>query len=48
MMVGDDVVITVVDFRGKDKVRLSIKAPPHVPVHRKEIYEAIKKEEVDG
>ena len=45
IMVGDDVEITVLDFKGKEKVRLSIKAPPHVPVHRKEVYEAIKKME---
>jgi carbon storage regulator len=41
IMVGDEVVITVVDVRG-DKVRLGIEAPAHVPVHRQEIYDAIK------
>ncbi len=43
IMIGDDVEITVVDIRG-DKVRLGIKAPPHIPVHRKEVYEAIQQE----
>lgn len=43
IMIGDDVVITVVDIRG-DKVRLGIEAPAEVPVHRQEIYEAIKRE----
>lgn len=43
IMIGDDVVITVVDIRG-DKVRLGIDAPQHVPVHRQEVYEAIKRE----
>jgi carbon storage regulator len=43
IMIGDDVEITVVDIRG-EKVRLGINAPPHVPVHRKEVYEAIKRE----
>jgi carbon storage regulator len=43
IMIGDDIVITVVDIRG-DKVRLGIQAPTNVPVHREEIYEAIKKE----
>ena len=43
IMIGDDVEITVVSIRG-DKVRIGIKAPPHIPVHRKEIYEAIKRE----
>jgi carbon storage regulator len=41
--IGDNVVITIVDIRG-DKVRLGIEAPGEVPVHRKEVYEAIKKE----
>ena len=43
IMIGDDIEITVVDIRG-DKVRLGITAPKHVPVHRKEVYEAIKRE----
>ena len=43
IMIGDDIEITVVDIRG-DKVRLGINAPGSVPVHRKEVYEAIKKE----
>ncbi|MBK8270194.1 MAG: carbon storage regulator CsrA [Planctomycetes bacterium] len=41
--IGDDVEITVVDIRG-DKVRLGITAPKHIPVHRKEVHEAIKRE----
>lgn len=43
IMIGDDIEITVVDIRG-DKVRLGIAAPASVPVHRKEVYEAIKRE----
>jgi len=43
IMIGDDIEITVVDIRG-DKIRLGINAPPHVPVHRKEVYEAMKRE----
>lgn len=43
IIIGDDIEITVVDIRG-EKVRLGITAPPHVPVHRKEVYEAIKRE----
>jgi carbon storage regulator len=42
-MIGDDVEITIVDVRG-DKVRLGINAPRSIPVHRKEIYEAIQRE----
>lgn len=43
IMIGDNIVITVVDIRG-DKVRLGIDAPTEIPVHRHEIYEAIKRE----
>jgi len=43
IMIGDDVVITVVDIRG-DKVRLGIDAPGEIPVHRREVYEAIQRE----
>ncbi len=43
IMIGDDVIITIVDIRG-DKVRLGIEAPNDVPVHRQEVYEAIKRE----
>jgi carbon storage regulator len=43
IMIGDDIELTVVDIRG-DKVRIGIKAPSHVAVHRKEIYDAIKRE----
>jgi carbon storage regulator len=42
-MIGDHIVLTVVDIRG-DKVRLGISAPSDVSVHRREIYEAIKRE----
>jgi carbon storage regulator len=43
IMVGDDIVITVVDIRG-DKVRLGIQAPSNIAVHRREVYEAIQQE----
>ena len=43
IMIGDNVMITIVDIRG-DKVRLGIDAPQEVPVHRQEVYEAIKRE----
>ena len=43
VMIGDDIEVTVVDVRG-DKVRLGINAPKHVAVHRKEVYEAIRRE----
>lgn len=42
-MIGDDILVTVVDLRG-NKVRLGITAPKDVPVHRKEVYDAIRRE----
>ena len=42
-MIGDDVEIIIVDVRG-DKVRLGITAPKEIPVHRREIYDAIQRE----
>lgn len=43
IMIGDNIEITVVDIRG-DKVRLGITAPIEIPVHRKEVYDAIQRE----
>jgi len=43
IMIGDEVEMTIVDIRG-DKVRVGIKAPSHVAVHRKEVYDAIRSE----
>jgi len=43
IMIGDDVEITIVDVRG-DKGRLGITAPREIPVHRREVYEAIQRE----
>ena len=49
IIIGENVIeVMIVEIRG-DKVRLGITAPKDVPVHRKEIYEAIKRQEVsDG
>ena len=44
IMIGDDISLLVVDIRG-DKVRLGIEAPKDVAVHRKEVYEAIQREQ---
>lgn len=43
IMIGDEIVVTIVDIRG-DKVRLGIQAPTDIPVHRREVFEAIQRE----
>jgi len=43
IMIGDNIEITIVDIRG-DKVRLGINAPKEISVHRKEVYDAIRRE----
>lgn len=47
IVIGDNIRITIVDIRG-DKVRLGIDAPVEVPVHRQEVYDAIKREGKNG
>ena len=41
-VINNDIKIVVVEIRG-DKVRLGVEAPREVPVHRREVYEAIQK-----
>lgn len=40
IVINDDITIVVVEIRG-DKVRLGIEAPKEVPVHRREVFDAI-------
>ena len=47
IVINDRIVVTVVEIRG-DKVRLGIEAPKEVPVHRREVYDAIKEAERRG
>jgi carbon storage regulator len=42
IIINDDITIVVVEIRG-DKVRLGVEAPKEVPVHRNEVYEAIRR-----
>lgn len=43
IMIGSEIEVVVVDIRG-DKVRLGIKAAREIPVHRKEVFDAIERE----
>jgi len=47
IMIGEGVEVVVLDVRG-EQVRLGIKAPDDVKVHRKEIFEAIKTSNEDA
>ena len=44
IVINNDITIVVVEIRG-DKVRLGVEAPKEVPVHRKEVYEAIARDD---
>jgi carbon storage regulator len=42
IVINNDITIVVVEIRG-DKVRLGVEAPKEVPVHRREVYDAIQR-----
>lgn len=42
IVINNDITIVVVEIRG-DKVRLGVEAPKEVPVHRREVYDAINR-----
>jgi carbon storage regulator len=42
LMIGDDVVVTILEVRG-DVVRVGIKAPRSIQVHREEVYRELQK-----
>ncbi|HOW81524.1 MAG TPA: carbon storage regulator CsrA [Spirochaetota bacterium] len=45
IMIGDDIEVVVIDIKG-DQVKLGIRAPKSVTVHRMEIYQDIKQENI--
>ncbi len=44
IVINNDITIVVVEIRG-DKVRLGVEAPKEVPVHRREVYDTIRRNE---
>jgi carbon storage regulator len=47
IVIDNDITIVVVEIRG-DKVRLGVEAPKEVPVHRREVFDAIRRNELAG
>lgn len=47
IVINDDITIVVVEIRG-DKVRLGVEAPKNVPVHRREVFDALRRNEAVG
>ncbi|WP_028080648.1 carbon storage regulator CsrA [Solimonas soli] len=47
VVIGDDIVVTVLGVKG-NQVRIGVKAPRDVAVHREEIFERIKREDDEG
>lgn len=46
VMIGDNVTVTVLGVKG-NQVRLGVNAPRDVAVHRQEIYDRIRDEDVE-
>jgi len=46
-MIGDNIEVKILDVR-ENQVRVGVDAPREVTVHRKEIYLAIKKENIEA
>lgn len=44
IVIGNDIMVTIVAIRG-DKIRVGIEAPKEMPVHRREVFDAIHREE---
>ena len=47
IIINDNIEIFVIDI-SKDNVRIGIKAPKNITIHRKEIFEQIKKQNEDS
>jgi carbon storage regulator len=44
IIIGDQVCVTVVGVKGA-QIRLGIEAPKNIPVHRREVFERIRREQ---
>jgi len=48
IVIGDDIVVTVVSVSANGRIRLGIEAPKQVRIDRKEVVERIREENVDS
>ena len=46
VIINEDITVTVLGIKG-NQIRVGIDAPRHVSVHREEIYQRMKKEELE-
>ena len=44
--INEDITVTVLGIKG-NQIRIGVDAPRHVSVHREEIYQRIKEEEIE-
>jgi len=47
IIIGDSIAVTVLGIEG-DQVKLGITAPKEIPIHRQEVYEQIKKANIEA
>lgn len=47
IMIGDEIEIKIIEVKG-DQIKVGIQAPRNIAVHRKEIYEEIKKANIEA
>ena len=47
IVINKDITVCIVEIRG-DKVRLGVEAPKDVPVHRREVQDAIDREQQEA
>jgi carbon storage regulator len=45
--IGDDITITLIEIKGT-QVKLGIEAPKHIEIHRQEVYERIRQENLSS